>query len=150
MKALLTNYKQSPRKVRLVADLIRGKKVLVARDLLAFTPKKSAPELEKLLSSAISNARQQGMNAEDLIVKSISVDKGAVLKRFMPKARGRAGRILRVMSIVKLELGVVGSISEKAAKKAAKAEKKAEVASAADASEKKSAAKKPRAKKAAK
>jgi large subunit ribosomal protein L22 len=149
MKALLTNYKQSPRKVRLVADLIRGKKALVARDLLAFTPKKSAPELEKLLASAISNARQQGMNPEDLIVKSISVDKGAVLKRFMPKARGRAGRILRVMSIVKLELGVVGAVSEKSAKKAAKAEK-AEVTPAAEVSEKKSAAKKPRAKKVAK
>lgn len=122
MKALLTNYKQSPRKVRLVADMIRGKKALVARDLLAFTPKKSAPELEKLLASAIANARQQGMNPEDLVVKSISVDKGAVLKRFMPKARGRAGRILRVMSIVRLELGAAGELSKKAAKKAAKVE----------------------------
>lgn len=122
MKALLTNFKQSPRKVRLVADMIRGKQVLLARDLLAFTPKKSAPEIEKLLASAIANARQQGMNPEDLVVKSISVDKGAVLKRFSPKARGRAGRILRTMSIVRIELGAAGAVSKKAAKKEVKAE----------------------------
>lgn len=143
MKALLTNFKQSPRKVRLVADMIRGKRVLIARDLLAFTPKKSAPELEKLLASAIANARQQGMNPEDLVVKSISVDKGAVLKRFMPKARGRAGRILRVMSIVKIELGAAGAVSKKSAKKEAKAE-----APVAEAVEKKPAAKKAAKKKA--
>jgi len=143
MKALLTNFKQSPRKVRLVADMIRGKRVLIARDLLAFTPKKSAPELEKLLASAIANARQQGMNPEDLVVKSISVDKGAVLKRFMPKARGRAGRILRVMSIVKIELGAAGAVSKKAAKKETKAE-----APVAEAVEKKPAAKKAAKKKA--
>ena len=118
MKASLTNFKQSPRKVRLVADMIRGKRVSVARDQLAFLPKKSAPEIQKLLESAIANARTQGMNADDLVVKTITVDKGAVLKRFMPKARGRAGRILRTMSIVKLELGTVGAKVEK--EKAAK------------------------------
>ena len=143
MKALLTNFKQSPRKVRLVADMIRGKKALVARDLLAFTPKKSAPEIEKLLASAIANARQQGMHAEDLVVKTISVDKGAVLKRFTPKARGRAGRILRTMSIVRLELGTVGA----QAPQKAKASKKAE-APVAEAVEKKPAAKKAAKKKA--
>jgi large subunit ribosomal protein L22 len=142
MKALLTNFKQSPRKVRLVADMIRGKKALVARDLLAFTPKKSAPEIEKLLASAIANARQQGMHAEDLIVKTISVDKGAVLKRFTPKARGRAGRILRTMSIVRLELGTAaGTAAQKAQKEAVVAEEKAEK------TEKKAAAKKSRAQK---
>lgn len=145
MKALLTNFKQSPRKVRLVADLIRGKRVLIARDLLAFTPKKSAPELEKLLASAIANARQQGMNPDDLVVKTIAVDKGAVLKRFTPKARGRAGRILRTMSIVRIELGAANELSAKAAKKAAKV-----AAPAAESEESKPAAKKPRAKKAAK
>ena len=143
MKALLTNFKQSPRKVRLVADMIRGKKALVARDLLAFTPKKSAPEIEKLLASAIANARQQGMHAEDLVVKTISVDKGAVLKRFTPKARGRAGRILRTMSIVRLELGTVGALAPQKAAKTSKAE-----APVAEAVEKKPAAKKAAKKKA--
>lgn len=145
MKALLTNFKQSPRKVRLVADMIRGKRALVARDLLAFTPKKSAPEIEKLLASAISNARQQGMNPEDLIVKTITVDKGAVLKRFMPKARGRAGRIHRTMSIVKLELGAPGLASKKKVSAG-----KTEASVVVEKEEKKPAAKKKTAKKATK
>jgi large subunit ribosomal protein L22 len=145
MKASLYNFKQSPRKVRLVADMIRGKRVMVARDMLAFMPKKSSPEIEKLLASAIANARQAGMNPEDLVVKTISVDKGAVLKRFKPMARGRAASVRRTMSIVKLELGV-GAVHPKKAKEmaaAAEAEKS-------EATEKKPAAKKTRAKKASK
>jgi large subunit ribosomal protein L22 len=138
MKATLHNFKQSPRKVRLVADMIRGKRVAIARDQLAFLPKKSAPEIQKLLESAIANARMQGMNADDLVVKTITVDKGAVLKRFTPKARGRAGRILRTMSIVKLELGTLGGAKVAAPKVETTTEEVAE---------KKPATKKPRAKK---
>lgn len=141
MKASLTNFKQSPRKVRLVADVIRGKKVAVARDSLVFLAKKSSPEIQKLLESAIANARQQGMNPDDLIVKKISVDKGSVIRRFKPMARGRAAGIRRTMSHVSLELGlangaaavakkdVVATEAKKpAAKKAAKkaSKKKAE------------------------
>ena len=106
MRASLTNYKQSPRKVRLVADMIRGKKVSVARDSLVFLAKKSSPEIIKLLNSAIANARMKGMNPDDLVVKTISVDKGMVIKRFMPKARGRAAGIHRTMSHVTLELAM--------------------------------------------
>lgn len=102
---MLSNFKQSPRKVRLVADMIRGKSVTFATDQLAFLPKKSAPEIAKLLASAVANAREQGFAPENLIVKTISVDKGLVLRRFSPKARGRAGRINRTMSIVRIELG---------------------------------------------
>jgi len=126
MKASLTNYKQSPRKVRLVADMIRGKSVSVARDSLVFLAKKSSPELGKLLDSAIANARMQGMNPDDLIVKTISVDKGSVIKRFMPKARGRAAGIRRTMSHVNLELGLAAgvvakpAVAKKTAKKSAK------------------------------
>jgi large subunit ribosomal protein L22 len=109
MKAFLTNLKQSPRKVRLVADMVRGKPVAVAKDMLAFLPKKSAPEIEKLLASAVANARLQGVSAHDLVVKSISVDKGTVLRRYTPKARGRAGGIRRTMSHVSIELGVAGN-----------------------------------------
>lgn len=108
MKASLTNFKQSPRKVRLVADMIRGKRVTVARDSLIFLAKKSSPEIQKLLNSAIANAQSQGMHIDDLIVKTISVDKGAVIRRFKPMARGRAAGIRRTMSHVNLELGVVG------------------------------------------
>lgn len=120
MKASLTNYKQSPRKVRLVADMIRGKKVSVALDSLVFLAKKSAPELQKLLESAIANARTQGMKAEDLIVKTISVDKANVIRRFKPMARGRAAGIRRTMSHVNIELGVIEGAKPKAEKKASK------------------------------
>ncbi len=142
MKATLTNFKQSPRKVRLVADMIRGKRVSVARDTLAFMPKKSSPEIQKLLNSAISNARQQGMNPDDLIVKMITVDKGAVLRRFKPMARGRAARVHRTMSIVRLELGTIGAPQKAVKKGEAKAAPAAE-----EKTEKKPAAKKSRAKK---
>jgi large subunit ribosomal protein L22 len=120
MKASLTNFKQSPRKVRLVADMIRGKNVLVAQDSLRFLPKKSAPELEKLLASAIANARTQGQNPENLFVSKIMVDKGSVIRRFKPMARGRAAGIRRTMSHIVIELGVVAGASEKKAKKVAK------------------------------
>jgi large subunit ribosomal protein L22 len=117
MKASLTNYKQSPRKVRLVADLLRGKNVLVAKDSLIFLVKKSAPEISKLLDSAIANAKQQGMNPENLFVQSIAVDKAQVLRRFTPKARGRAAGIRKTMSHITLTLGQTAG-----AKKAEKAE----------------------------
>ncbi len=127
MKALLKNYAQSPRKVRLVADMIRGKSVAVARAALEFTPKKSSPVLLKLLDSAVANARSSGASVDELFVKAIAVNKGAVLKRFMPKARGRAARFHRTMSIVTLELGshakapvTSKKVAKKAAKKAAK------------------------------
>ena len=105
MKASLSNYRQSPRKVRLVADLIRGKSVESAKRALTFLPKKSAPDMLQLLDSAVANARELGLSAEDLMVKMIAVNKGNVLRRFMPKARGRAARFARTMSIITLELG---------------------------------------------
>jgi large subunit ribosomal protein L22 len=128
MKASLTNFKQSPRKVRLVADMIRGKKVLVAKDMLAFMPKKSSPEIAKLLESAISNARMQGMNPDDLTVKTIFVNKANVIRRFTPKARGRAAGIRRTMSHVNIELGMAAGAKPAAVKKTAKksVKKKAE------------------------
>ncbi len=105
MKALLTNYHQSPRKVRLVADLIRGKSVAAARAALLYLPKKSSPAIEKLLDSAIANAGAKGASIENLFVKTITVDKGLVMRRSRPYARGRAGTVRKTMSIVFLELG---------------------------------------------
>lgn len=104
MKASLKNYHQSPRKVRLVANLIRGKSVPHARAALSFLPKKSAPTLGKLLDSAVANARQAGMEADALYVKTITVDKGTVMRRSRPFGRGRSGAIRKEMSHVKLEL----------------------------------------------
>ena len=105
MKALLKNYHQSPRKVRLVANLIRGKSVSHARAALSFLPKKSGPAIVKLLDSAVANASQKGAESDSLYVKTISVDKGATMRRFRPFGRGRSGAIHKTMSIVKLELG---------------------------------------------
>ncbi len=110
MKALLKNYNQSPRKVRLVADLIRGKSVDAARQALTYLPKKSSPAMLKLLNSAVSNAVQNnGAELDMLFVKAIAVNKGQVMRRFMPKARGRAARYAKTFSIVTLELGAHGA-----------------------------------------
>lgn len=104
MKALLKNYHQAPRKVRLVADLIRGKSVPAARVALTHLPKKSAPVIAKLLDSAVANARQANFAAEQLFIKTITVDKGVVMKRYRPFARGRSGSLQKQLSIVRLEL----------------------------------------------
>ena len=119
MKALLKNYHQSPRKVRLVANLIRGKSVAAARSLLSFQPQKSSPALLKLLESAVANARFSGNSPENLFVKTIAVNKGMILKRFKPMARGRAAQFHRTMSIVTLELGATQTAVKKIAKKVA-------------------------------
>jgi len=123
MKALLTNYHQSPRKVGLVAGVIRGKSVPAAKAALAFLPQKSAPAIAKLLNSAVSNARQMGQSEENLFVKTITVNKGIAMRRFKPMARGRAARYQKTLSIIALELGTVAAqkeVAKKAAKKAIK------------------------------
>jgi large subunit ribosomal protein L22 len=106
MKAILTNYRQSPRKVGLVAGLIRGKKVADALVSLQFATKRASDPMLKLLKSAIANAKNSGIdNPEALFVNEIRVDKGVVLKRFMPRARGSSARILKRSSNVILSLG---------------------------------------------
>lgn len=127
MKALLTNYHQSPRKVRLVADLVRGKSVAQAKAVLAFLPKKSSPAIEKLLDSAVSNARNAGVSTDNLFVKMIQVNKGIAMRRFKPMARGRSAQYRKTMSIVTLELGSREMVAKKSAgakKKVAKTETK--------------------------
>ena len=110
MKALLTNYHQSPQKVRLVANLVRGKSVAAARMALTYQPQKSSEAILKLLNSAVANAaNNDSANADDLFIKTIEVDKGAVLKRFAPRARGRAAKFSKTMSIISMELGVTGA-----------------------------------------
>ncbi len=93
----------SPRKARLVVDLIRGKKVGEALHILAFTPKASAPLISKVLKSAIANAGQKkGVDVDTLRVKSIFVDEGPTMKRFHARAMGRAARILKRTSHLKI------------------------------------------------
>ncbi len=104
MKAFLKNYTQSPRKVRLVADLIRGKDIEKARAILTFIDKKSAPALKKLLESAIANAEHAKKDTNNLVVKEIRVDQGLELRRWRPRAFGRAAPFRRRMSKVTLQL----------------------------------------------
>ena len=88
--AFLKHYRQSPRKVRLVADMVRGKKATEALDWLSFTPRKSALPLKKLISSAMANAtNNDGIKAEDLFISEIRVDKGLIMYRNRARARGR-------------------------------------------------------------
>ena len=105
MKAFLKNYRQSPRKVRLLADLVRGKSTADALATLQFIDKRAADPFAKVIKSAIANAKDQGANEEKLFVKAVAVDKGTVLKRFMPRARGSASRINKRNSHISVELG---------------------------------------------
>lgn len=102
--ATLSNYRQAPRKVRLVADLIRGKSVTRALMILQTLPKRAAEPVEKLLRSAIANAGTKGIPAEDLVVGAIAVNAGIVFKRSMPRARGRASAIHKRSSLITLAL----------------------------------------------
>jgi len=113
MKAVLKNYRQSPRKVRLLADLVRGKRVPEALTVLSFANKRAAGPFAKLIQSASQNARMIGKNPETLIIKHVAVDKGEVLKRFMPRARGSASRINKRNSHIVVELAERGSTKEK-------------------------------------
>lgn len=86
----------SPQKARLVADLIRGKSVDQALEILTFSNKKAAVLVKKVLESAIANAEHnEGTDIDDLNVAKIFVDEGPVMKRIMPRAKGRADRILK-------------------------------------------------------
>lgn len=105
MKAILKNYRQSPRKVRLVADLVRGKSAVEALNILRFVDKRAAEPFAKLIKSAVANAKDAGNDSETLFIKSVSVDKGTVIKRFMPRARGSASRINKRNSHISVELG---------------------------------------------
>lgn len=105
MKAYLKNYRQSPRKVRLVADLVRGKKVDRALVLLSQGSKRVDSPMKKLLESAVANAKTKGANKEDLIVKEIQVNEGIVFKRYKPRARGRASAIRKKTSHISIVLG---------------------------------------------
>jgi large subunit ribosomal protein L22 len=104
MKAFLKNYRQSPRKVRLVTELIKGKRVAEGFVYLENLPKRASLPMKKLLSSAVSNAKNLGISEENLYIDNIVINKGIVLKRMMPRARGSASRINRRTSHVLLTL----------------------------------------------
>jgi large subunit ribosomal protein L22 len=101
MKASIKNYRQAPRKIRLIADLIKGKSAAQAQGILSHLVKRGALPMKKLLDSAVANA---GVSAETLVVKNATVDKGTVIKRWMPRAMGRAFPIHKHTSNVVIEL----------------------------------------------
>lgn len=93
-RATAQTVRITPRKVRLVVDLIRGKKIGEALAILRLTPRAASPVVEKVLNSAIANAEHNyEMDVENLVVSEIFVDEGATMKRFRPRAQGRASSI---------------------------------------------------------
>lgn len=134
-KAVLKYARISPRKVKIVIDLIRNKPVGEAMAILKNTPKAASEYMIKLLDSAVANAVNNfGMNAEDLYVSEVYANAGPTLKRIMPRAQGRAFRILKRTSHVTLvvkekESVTVTKVTEEKPAKKAKA-KKAEAAEA--------------------
>lgn len=106
MKAFLKNYRQSPRKVRLIADLVRGKKVSEALTTLQFVDKRAADPFAKVIKSAVANAADQGKDTANLVVKTVTVNKGVTYRRMMPRARGSASRINKRNSHILVELGL--------------------------------------------
>ena len=140
--AKLNNYPTSPRKMRLLADLIRGMKVEKALAILEFNPKHPAVPLRKLVLSAISNwkAKNEGADEEALVVKTIMVDGARVIKRMRPAPQGRGYRVRKRSNHVTVVVDAAAA-TEKAVKVSKKETVKKEVAP------KKAAAKKAPAKK---
>ena len=108
-RATLNTYRQSPRKVRVVADLVRGKTVEEAMDILTYVPKRAGLPIKKLLSSAYANAGK----APNLMVKEIRVDGGNILYRRLPRSRGQANPIRKRTSHINI---VLAPTSPKASK----------------------------------
>lgn len=106
MKASATHIRISPRKVRMVVDTVRGKSVSQALSILEFTRKKAALPVQKLLKSAVANAVENGgiSDVDTLVIDRIMVDEGPTLKRYMPRARGRATPIRKRTSHIRIML----------------------------------------------
>jgi large subunit ribosomal protein L22 len=108
--AILRHARIGPQKARLVADLIRGQDVSKAIEMLRFTPKKGAGLIQKLVESAVANAEQaatrtgEEIDIDDLFVHTILVDGGSSLRRFRPRAHGRATKILKKTSHITVVL----------------------------------------------
>jgi len=118
--AKLNDYRQSPRKVRLVANLVKGKKIEEVRSTLAFLVKRASKPLADLIDSAVANASANfNIPAEQLYVKEFRVDQGVTLKRRMPRARGMAYPINKRTSHVFVQLDTIDNMPVKKGKKPA-------------------------------
>ncbi len=106
-QATLRWLRMSPQKVRLVVDLIRGKPVEEALNILNFTPKAAAKPVAKLLRSAVANADVKGgYDLDKLMIKHVFVNEGQTWRRWLPRAMGRATRIRKRTSHITIQLGV--------------------------------------------
>jgi large subunit ribosomal protein L22 len=129
MKAYLKQFNQAPRKIRLVANAVRGKKVTTALTNLQFGDRKSAEAIAKLISSAASNSGLSKKEQGELVVKDIRVDEAVKMKRFMPRAMGRAAAFYHVTSHIIVVLGeAVAPKAKKGATKKTIGKKKDEAA----------------------
>lgn len=110
--AILRFARVSPQKARLVADLVRGQDAGTALEILTFLPKKTAPMIKRLIESAVANAEHEAqrknreLDIDDLYVKTIHVDQGAMLRRFRPRAQGRATPIQKKTAHITVVLDV--------------------------------------------
>jgi large subunit ribosomal protein L22 len=102
--AQLNDYRQSPRKARVVANLVRGKSVADALVVLQFLAKRGALPISKLISSAVANAKSQSIDVENLKVEGIFVDSGKILYRRLPASRGRSSQLRKRTSHVRVVL----------------------------------------------
>lgn len=134
MKAVLKNYRESPRKVRMVANLVKGKKVDIALAELNFLSKKASLPIKKLINSAVANAKVNNqIGPDNLYIKDLTVDKGRILKRGLPMSRGRSFVIRKKMSHVVVSLAekisnIEGAVKDKKIKVKAKTAVKAKIA----------------------
>lgn len=105
-RAIAKHVRMTPRKLRLVVDLIRGKDVKEAKHILRFVPKHGAKVIEKVLNSAVANAENEPykMDAENLYISTAAVDQGPALKRWIPRAQGRASAIKKRTSHVTIKV----------------------------------------------
>ncbi len=104
MQAHLTSHNQPPRKVRLVTELVKGKRVSDAISALSFLPKRAAAPIKKLIESAVANAKNKGEDEATLRVKNITVDSAGMTVKYMPRAMGRAAPIRRRKSQISVFL----------------------------------------------
>jgi len=126
MKAVLKNYRQSPRKVRLVANFAKGKNAKRVVEELGLLSKRAALPVKKVIESALANAKHNdSIDSDNLVVSEITVDKGIVLKRFMPKYGGRATRINKRTSRIVVTLNEEAKEVKKTPKKVEKKAKEA-------------------------
>jgi large subunit ribosomal protein L22 len=113
--AVATTVRGSPYKLNLVAGLIRGKKAGDALNILTFSKKAMAVDVRKVLASAIANAENNhNLDVDALVVKEASVGKALVMKRFTPRARGRASRITKPFSRIRVVVRELGDEAENA------------------------------------